>query len=61
LGGKRKNINKTCKALKVSLKKWNIRNNHNPIKKKKHNCFELLKRPEVTIDDVEDFLEDTKQ
>jgi tRNA uridine 5-carboxymethylaminomethyl modification enzyme len=53
----KKKYKQDLQALKVSPEKWNIRNNHNPIKKKTQ-LFELLKRPEVTIDDVEDFLED---
>jgi tRNA uridine 5-carboxymethylaminomethyl modification enzyme len=54
----KKKYKEDLQAFKISPEKWNIRNNHNPIKKKTQ-LFELLKRPEVTIDDVEDFLDDT--
>jgi NAD/FAD-utilizing enzyme apparently involved in cell division len=53
----KKKYKEDLQAVKISPEKWNIRNNHNPIKKKTQ-LFELLKRPEVTIDDVEDFLDD---
>jgi tRNA uridine 5-carboxymethylaminomethyl modification enzyme len=45
------------RAFKISPEKWNEKNPHNPINKN-IKLFDLLRRPEVTIDNIEGFLDD---
>jgi glucose-inhibited division protein A len=51
----KKKYKEKLQEFKVCPEKWNVTNTRNPIKQTTQ-LYELLKRPEVTIDDVEEFL-----
>ena len=53
----KKKIKEKLQILKVCPEKWNPKNIRNPIKKTTR-LYELLKRPGITINDVEEFLKD---
>jgi tRNA uridine 5-carboxymethylaminomethyl modification enzyme len=53
----KKTIKEKLKTINVCPENWNRQNTHNPIKQK-IQLYELLRRPEVTIDNIKDFFED---